>query len=134
MIISCNISGVPRIIHTNVFVSQRRGLNLLIEPKLIISPSGRAKSNVSANIFNVIPKPFESSRVTEINFSITCVLSEKATYLTSVSLYFSARAGSVPSSISSSIQLLNFSAISEPFLKPTPYSSEVRVRPMPRSE
>ena len=42
-------------------------LNLLIEPKLIISPKGRANKRVSINISNVVPKPSKRLKVTSPN-------------------------------------------------------------------
>ena len=51
-------------IHTNTFMGYRMSLNLLMEPKLIKSPSGKANKRVRENIFNVIPKPSRSDIVT----------------------------------------------------------------------
>ena len=173
MAISCNISGVPRMIHTNTRTTHRSGRKRLIEPKLMISPSGRENKSVKANIFRVIPKPSKRASETRINSSfmsfdksfqadalrISCgkkpdggkterfSLARKAespffaSFLpvgkafdysasrASVSSYFSASAGSVPSLFNSSMMPLTFSARSESLRKPMPYSSEVRERP-----
>ena len=52
-----NVSGVPLIIHTNVFVSHFKGLNFDIEPIEIISPSGIAASRVTMKIIQFSPNP-----------------------------------------------------------------------------
>ena len=44
---SCNISGVPRMIHTNVRTNQRRGRKRLMDPKAITNPKG--SENISVN-------------------------------------------------------------------------------------
>jgi hypothetical protein len=58
------MSGVPRMIHTNVFVNQRKGLNPLMEPNETMSPKGAAQTSVIAKIWQVVPKPARSLSVT----------------------------------------------------------------------
>lgn len=41
-------------IQTNVFVSQRKGVILDIDPKVITNPKGNAHTSVIPNIFNVV--------------------------------------------------------------------------------
>ena len=48
---------MPRTIQTTVLHSQRRGVNLLMEPKAITNPKGRENSSVRKKISVVVPKP-----------------------------------------------------------------------------
>ena len=77
------MSGVPRMIQTNVFVSQDSGSTRsafhpqrsvkrqwFIEPKLTTSPSGIANKSVSANRSSVVPKPLHRLIVTDQNIDI----------------------------------------------------------------
>lgn len=57
-------------IHIKIFINSLKGLNLLIEKKLNISPRGNENSNVSANSLTVVPNPASKSNVTLINVSI----------------------------------------------------------------
>lgn len=67
MIITCNISGVPRTIQIIILITTLRGLNLLIAPKAISKPSGNANKSVNANIKQVVPKPCNKSSVISRN-------------------------------------------------------------------
>ena len=67
---SCSIRGVPRIIQTTVLVSQRRGVNRLMEPKEIIRPSGSAPISVTKNNFKVCRKPSFRAPMTVKNMSM----------------------------------------------------------------
>ena len=80
------MSGVPRMIQTIIFVSaligrkaaspgellarRENGAHLLIEPKAITSPSGSAKSSVSAKSFAAVPRPASRLMVTVQNMRI----------------------------------------------------------------
>ena len=46
---------------------RENGAHLLIEPKAITSPSGSAKSSVSAKSCVAVPRPFKRDRVTVKN-------------------------------------------------------------------
>ena len=50
--------------HTNIFIRKLNGLNLDIEPKLIISPSGIEKSRVSRNNLQFSKNPSARRKVT----------------------------------------------------------------------
>jgi hypothetical protein len=51
------MSGVPRIIQTKVLVSQRIGLNRVMDPSVITSPSGIARRSVTAKSFRFSSNP-----------------------------------------------------------------------------
>lgn len=57
-------------IHTKVLIGALITLYLLIEPKQISKPNGKANSNVNAKSCNVVPKPLSSANVTSINLLI----------------------------------------------------------------
>ena len=63
---------MPRMTQISVLTSHFSGLKRLIEPKLKIKPSGRAKSSVSANSSSVFPKPSNRLTVTvqNINYNL----------------------------------------------------------------
>ena len=57
---SCNISGVPRIIHTNTLEKYDSGLNVDIVAYVIISPRGIASNIVVKNNSRFCPNPSNS--------------------------------------------------------------------------
>ena len=67
--ISCSIRGEPRMIHTKVRVRQRRGENLLMEPKHTTSPNGMEKTSVNMKTLTVSPKPPRSWDKTCMNIN-----------------------------------------------------------------
>lgn len=62
--ISCNINGVPLMIHTNVCISPRSSLHLLIAPKDRSNPKGNEKSNVKIKISKLVQSPSSRDSVT----------------------------------------------------------------------
>ncbi len=70
---TCSISGVPRMTHTNARESHLSGLNRLMEQNAIGRPSGMAQSSVMRKIRHVTPKPSSSFSVTITKFDISNV-------------------------------------------------------------
>ena len=68
----CSIKGVPLIIQINTFKTYFIGLNLDIEPKDMIKPSGSARTRVTANSRTVLPNPCK--RLNKISPTIIIIL------------------------------------------------------------
>ena len=113
-------------IQMSVLHSHFKGRNLLMEPKLMISPKGRAATSVMQKSFKVDSKPSSSCCVTCQNMVFPLVY--VVLYLLSASLmstiwYFLASLSRVPSFIKPAISSLVLAAMSEPLRKAMPYSS-----------
>ena len=62
-----SMSGVPRTAQTTVLTRARSGVKRLIEPKLMMSPSGSANTSVRQKSCIVVTKPPIRLRVTLAN-------------------------------------------------------------------
>lgn len=138
MIITCSISGVPRMIHTMVLVSQAIGLKLLIEPKAMISPRGNENKRVMKNSWTFSPKLSISLKTIACNPVIGSLTSYTVSYSMQGQnvlplhqrlidfysakfwLYFSARVSRVPFSLSVTKAWLTACAKSLPLRNATP--------------
>ena len=67
MVMIWSTRGVPRMIHTSVRVSQRKGVKRLMEPKEITSPRGTAPMMVMKKSCRVLRKPLLRAATTVWN-------------------------------------------------------------------